>query len=69
VVRVLSVFLLESQSKAVNTKYRSVKTVLGNPGHFLMEKDEPRRSQLSLEAFRVKKLEENASIEPPPKLT
>ena len=61
-----AVLVLETKNKAVNTKYRSVDTEAGSPAPLpstsqKRKRKNParaRRTQLRLEAFRVRKLEE-----------
>ena len=62
--------VMETKSKAVNTKYRSEDIVVGTPaplsntfGRKRKNLARAKRSQLRLEAFRVKKLEEKTRNE------
>jgi hypothetical protein len=66
----MAVLVLETRSKAVTTKYRSVDIVVGTPAHptstSTRRRTNParaRRSQLRLEEFKRKKLEEKAKEE------
>ena len=67
-----AVLVLETKSKAVTTKYRSVEVIVGGmlaPAQATISarrRKNParaRRSQLRLEVFRAKKLEEKAKLE------
>ena len=65
-----AVLVLETKNKAINTKYRSVETEVGNPAPISTtprrKRKNParaRRSQLRLEAFRARKVEEETRIE------
>ena len=65
-----AVLVLETQNRAINTKYRSMDTVVGAPAPptstNTKRRKNParvRRSQLRLEVFRKKKLEEKHQLE------